>query len=108
VFSPNNSRVINQYQELVQNEAKCPVKMSHSSSGSASLSQLSPGKETEVCFIIVTFLYLIVSQRNLRDVDHVLRDGGLFSLNFYYLCFYDGKFQKYITISIINTCVLTI
>ncbi|XP_045652899.1 transcription factor SPT20 homolog isoform X10 [Ursus americanus] len=40
-------RVVNQYQELVQNEAKCPVKMSHSSSGSASLSQLSPGKETE-------------------------------------------------------------
>uniref|UniRef100_A0A8C9AJ60 SPT20 homolog, SAGA complex component n=1 Tax=Prolemur simus TaxID=1328070 RepID=A0A8C9AJ60_PROSS len=39
--------VVNQYQELVQNEAKCPVKMSHSSSGSASLSQLSPGKETE-------------------------------------------------------------
>ncbi|XP_030165149.1 transcription factor SPT20 homolog isoform X14 [Lynx canadensis] len=40
-------RVVNQYQELVQNEAKCPVRMSHSSSGSASLSQLSPGKETE-------------------------------------------------------------
>ncbi|XP_023364586.1 transcription factor SPT20 homolog isoform X7 [Otolemur garnettii] len=40
-------RVVNQYQELVQNEAKCPIKMSHSSSGSASLSQLSPGKETE-------------------------------------------------------------
>ncbi|XP_054576324.1 transcription factor SPT20 homolog isoform X2 [Eptesicus fuscus] len=40
-------RVVNQYQELVQNEAKCPVKMLHSSSGSASLSQLSPGKETE-------------------------------------------------------------
>lgn len=40
-------RVVNQYQELVQNEAKCPVKMSHSSSGSTSLSQLSPGKETE-------------------------------------------------------------
>ncbi|XP_014976431.1 transcription factor SPT20 homolog isoform X8 [Macaca nemestrina] len=40
-------RVVNQYQELVQNEAKCPVKMSHSSSGSASLSQVSPGKETE-------------------------------------------------------------
>uniref|UniRef100_A0A2K5UYX0 SPT20 homolog, SAGA complex component n=1 Tax=Macaca fascicularis TaxID=9541 RepID=A0A2K5UYX0_MACFA len=39
--------VVNQYQELVQNEAKCPVKMSHSSSGSASLSQVSPGKETE-------------------------------------------------------------
>ncbi|XP_057612770.1 transcription factor SPT20 homolog isoform X10 [Chionomys nivalis] len=37
-------RVVNQYQELVQNEAKCPVKMSHSSSGSASL---SPGEETE-------------------------------------------------------------
>ncbi|KAM9192560.1 transcription factor SPT20 homolog isoform 5-T9 [Dugong dugon] len=40
-------RVVNQYQELVQNEAKCPVRMSHSSSGSASLSQHSPGKETE-------------------------------------------------------------
>ncbi|KAM8785919.1 transcription factor SPT20 homolog isoform 4-T5 [Rhynchonycteris naso] len=40
-------RVVNQYQELVQNEAKCPVKMSHSSTGSASLNQLSPGKETE-------------------------------------------------------------
>nr|XP_045011434.1 transcription factor SPT20 homolog isoform X7 [Jaculus jaculus] len=40
-------RVVNQYQELVQNEAKCPVKMSHCSSGSASLSQPSPGKETE-------------------------------------------------------------
>ncbi|ELK09268.1 Protein FAM48A [Pteropus alecto] len=41
------SQVVSQYQELVQNEAKCPVKMSHSSSGSASLSQLSPGKEAE-------------------------------------------------------------
>ncbi|XP_049709135.1 transcription factor SPT20 homolog isoform X16 [Elephas maximus indicus] len=40
-------RVVNQYQELVQNEAKCPIRMSHSSSGSASLSQHSPGKETE-------------------------------------------------------------
>ncbi|XP_075419040.1 transcription factor SPT20 homolog isoform X3 [Tenrec ecaudatus] len=40
-------RVVNQYQELVQNEAKCPIKMSHSSSGSASLSQHSPGKESE-------------------------------------------------------------
>ncbi|XP_029393253.1 transcription factor SPT20 homolog isoform X5 [Mus pahari] len=37
-------RVVNQYQELVQNEAKCPVKMSHSSSGSAGL---SPGEEAE-------------------------------------------------------------
>ncbi|XP_052036473.1 transcription factor SPT20 homolog isoform X6 [Apodemus sylvaticus] len=37
-------RVVNQYQELVQNEAKCPVKMSHSSSGSASL---TPGEEAE-------------------------------------------------------------
>nr|XP_034355595.1 transcription factor SPT20 homolog isoform X13 [Arvicanthis niloticus] len=37
-------RVVNQYQELVQNEAKCPVKMSHSSSGSASL---NPGEEAE-------------------------------------------------------------
>ncbi|KAK1342234.1 hypothetical protein QTO34_016993 [Cnephaeus nilssonii] len=43
----SQSQVVNQYQELVQNEAKCPVKMLHSSSGSASLSQLSPGKETE-------------------------------------------------------------
>ncbi|KAM4859655.1 transcription factor SPT20 homolog isoform 3-T3 [Thomomys bottae] len=40
-------RIVNQYQELVQNEAKCPVKMSHSSSGSANLSQPSPGKEGE-------------------------------------------------------------
>ncbi|XP_072466483.1 transcription factor SPT20 homolog isoform X26 [Notamacropus eugenii] len=39
-------RIINQYQELIQNEAKCPVKMSHSS-GSGNLSQLSPGKEME-------------------------------------------------------------
>ncbi|XP_037062489.1 transcription factor SPT20 homolog isoform X12 [Peromyscus leucopus] len=37
-------RVVNQYQELVQNEAKCPVKMSHSSSGSATLNS---GEETE-------------------------------------------------------------
>ncbi|XP_028904337.1 transcription factor SPT20 homolog isoform X1 [Ornithorhynchus anatinus] len=40
-------RVINQYQELVQNEAKCPVKVSHLSSGSTNLSQLSPGKDLE-------------------------------------------------------------
>ncbi|KAK2506684.1 hypothetical protein MC885_013166, partial [Smutsia gigantea] len=40
-------RVVNQYQELVQNEARCPIKMSRSSSGSASLSQPSPGKEAE-------------------------------------------------------------
>ncbi|KAM6177672.1 LOW QUALITY PROTEIN: transcription factor SPT20 homolog [Rhynchocyon petersi] len=40
-------RIVNQYQELVQNEAKCPVKMSHTSSGSATLSQHSPGKESE-------------------------------------------------------------
>ena len=40
-------RAVSQYQELVQNEAKCPVKMLHSSSGSASLSQLSPERETE-------------------------------------------------------------
>ncbi|XP_023774071.1 transcription factor SPT20 homolog isoform X17 [Cyanistes caeruleus] len=38
-------RVVNQYQELVQNEAKCTVKMFHNSSGSAS--HLSPGKEIE-------------------------------------------------------------
>ncbi|XP_034267078.1 transcription factor SPT20 homolog isoform X9 [Pantherophis guttatus] len=40
-------RVINQYQELVQNEAKCPVKIFHNSSGSIHVSQLSPGKELE-------------------------------------------------------------
>ncbi|KAM6474933.1 transcription factor SPT20 homolog isoform 9-T21 [Liasis olivaceus] len=40
-------RVVNQYQELVQNEAKCPVKIFHNSSGSIHLSQLSPGKEIE-------------------------------------------------------------
>ncbi|KAM7179939.1 transcription factor SPT20 homolog isoform 4-T5 [Macrochelys suwanniensis] len=40
-------RVVNQYQELVQNEAKCPVKMVHNSGGSVSLSHLSPGKEME-------------------------------------------------------------
>ncbi|XP_041263200.1 transcription factor SPT20 homolog [Onychostruthus taczanowskii] len=38
-------RVVNQYQELVQNEAKCTVKMFHNSSGS--VSRLSPGKEME-------------------------------------------------------------
>ncbi|XP_066169286.1 transcription factor SPT20 homolog isoform X7 [Sylvia atricapilla] len=38
-------RVVNQYQELVQNEAKCTVKMFHNSSGS--ISHLSPGKEME-------------------------------------------------------------
>uniref|UniRef100_A0A8C3SY93 Spt20-like SEP domain-containing protein n=1 Tax=Chelydra serpentina TaxID=8475 RepID=A0A8C3SY93_CHESE len=40
-------RVVNQYQELVQNEAKCPVKMVHNSGGSVNLSHLSPGKEME-------------------------------------------------------------
>ncbi|KAM9282962.1 transcription factor SPT20 homolog isoform 6-T7 [Cariama cristata] len=40
-------RVVNQYQELVQNEAKCPVKMFHNSSGSVNLSHLSPGREME-------------------------------------------------------------
>ncbi|XP_037233094.1 transcription factor SPT20 homolog isoform X12 [Falco rusticolus] len=40
-------RVVNQYQELVQNEAKCPVKMFHNSGGSVNLSHLSPGKEVE-------------------------------------------------------------
>ncbi|XP_019379899.1 PREDICTED: transcription factor SPT20 homolog isoform X13 [Gavialis gangeticus] len=40
-------RVINQYQELIQNEAKCPVKMFHNSGGSVNLSHLSPGKEME-------------------------------------------------------------
>ncbi|XP_074842944.1 transcription factor SPT20 homolog isoform X15 [Carettochelys insculpta] len=40
-------RVVNQYQELVQSEAKCPVKMSHNSGGSINLSHLSPGKEME-------------------------------------------------------------
>ncbi|KAJ7409021.1 Transcription factor SPT20 like protein [Willisornis vidua] len=41
-------RVVNQYQELVQNEAKCPVKMFHNSSGLVNLSHLSPGKEMEM------------------------------------------------------------
>uniref|UniRef100_A0A8C0BH18 Spt20-like SEP domain-containing protein n=1 Tax=Buteo japonicus TaxID=224669 RepID=A0A8C0BH18_9AVES len=41
-------RVVNQYQELVQSEAKCPVKMFHNSGGSVNLSHLSPGKEMEV------------------------------------------------------------
>ncbi|XP_075775262.1 transcription factor SPT20 homolog isoform X12 [Pelodiscus sinensis] len=40
-------RVVNQYQELVQSEAKCPVKMIHNSGGSVNLSHLSPGKEME-------------------------------------------------------------
>ncbi|XP_048358516.1 transcription factor SPT20 homolog isoform X6 [Sphaerodactylus townsendi] len=40
-------RLVSQYQELVQNEAKCPVKMFHNSGGSVHLSQLSPGKEIE-------------------------------------------------------------
>ncbi|XP_075598107.1 transcription factor SPT20 homolog isoform X10 [Balearica regulorum gibbericeps] len=40
-------RVVNQYQELVQNEAKCPVKIFHNSGGSVNLSHLSPGKEME-------------------------------------------------------------
>ncbi|XP_037748518.1 transcription factor SPT20 homolog isoform X24 [Chelonia mydas] len=40
-------RVVNQYQELVQSEAKCPVKMVHNSGGSVNLSHLSPGKEME-------------------------------------------------------------
>ncbi|XP_035756528.1 transcription factor SPT20 homolog isoform X5 [Egretta garzetta] len=40
-------RVVNQYQELVQNEAKCPVKVFHNSGGSVNLSHLSPGKEME-------------------------------------------------------------
>ncbi|XP_015284482.1 PREDICTED: transcription factor SPT20 homolog isoform X2 [Gekko japonicus] len=40
-------RVVSQYQELVQNEAKCPVRMFHNFGGSAHLSQLSPGKEIE-------------------------------------------------------------
>ncbi|XP_009866581.1 PREDICTED: transcription factor SPT20 homolog [Apaloderma vittatum] len=40
-------RVVNQYQELVQSEAKCPVKVFHNSGGSVNLSHLSPGKEME-------------------------------------------------------------
>lgn len=47
-------RVVNQYQELVQNEAKCTVKMFHNSSGS--VSHLSPGKEMEVSLSSYTFL----------------------------------------------------
>ncbi|XP_077202316.1 transcription factor SPT20 homolog isoform X4 [Paroedura picta] len=40
-------RVVSQYQELVQNEAKGPVKMCHNFGGSAHLCQLSPRKEIE-------------------------------------------------------------
>ncbi|XP_016846668.2 transcription factor SPT20 homolog isoform X6 [Anolis carolinensis] len=40
-------RVVNQYQELVQNEAKCTVKMFHNTNGAVYLSELSPGKEME-------------------------------------------------------------
>uniref|UniRef100_G1KU86 SPT20 homolog, SAGA complex component n=1 Tax=Anolis carolinensis TaxID=28377 RepID=G1KU86_ANOCA len=39
--------VVNQYQELVQNEAKCTVKMFHNTNGAVYLSELSPGKEME-------------------------------------------------------------
>ncbi|NWQ72137.1 SP20H factor, partial [Neopipo cinnamomea] len=42
-------RVVNQYQELVQSEAKCAVKIFHNSSGSGS--HLSPGKEMEVSLL---------------------------------------------------------
>uniref|UniRef100_A0A803TEH2 SPT20 homolog, SAGA complex component n=1 Tax=Anolis carolinensis TaxID=28377 RepID=A0A803TEH2_ANOCA len=50
------SQVVNQYQELVQNEAKCTVKMFHNTNGAVYLSELSPGKEMEVCcsFIYIT------------------------------------------------------
>ncbi|XP_045694867.1 transcription factor SPT20 homolog isoform X12 [Phyllostomus hastatus] len=40
-------RVVTQYQELVQSEAKCPVRVSHSSSGPAGRGRPSPGGETE-------------------------------------------------------------
>uniref|UniRef100_UPI00295584D6 transcription factor SPT20 homolog n=1 Tax=Panthera onca TaxID=9690 RepID=UPI00295584D6 len=40
-------REVIQSQVLVKQKAKCPVTVSHGSSGSASLSQLPPGKETE-------------------------------------------------------------
>jgi len=52
-------RVVNQYQELVQNEAKCPVKMFHNSSGSVNLSHLSPGKEMEVSLSHTFFLFAL-------------------------------------------------
>lgn len=50
--------MVNQYQELVQSEAKCPVKMFHNSGGSVNLSHLSPGKEMEVSLLSHTFFYL--------------------------------------------------
>nr|XP_060619412.1 transcription factor SPT20 homolog isoform X3 [Anolis sagrei ordinatus] len=40
-------RVVSQYQELIQNEAKCTVKMFHNTNGAVYLSELSPGKEIE-------------------------------------------------------------
>ncbi|XP_069496880.1 transcription factor SPT20 homolog isoform X3 [Ambystoma mexicanum] len=40
-------RVANQYQELFENEAKCPVTMTHNQGGSLISSPLSPGKPSE-------------------------------------------------------------
>ncbi|XP_042189775.1 transcription factor SPT20 homolog isoform X2 [Callorhinchus milii] len=40
-------RFVKQYIEVLQQDTKCPVKISHNSAGSVSHSQLSPGKEIE-------------------------------------------------------------
>ncbi|XP_062910422.1 transcription factor SPT20 homolog isoform X1 [Mobula hypostoma] len=40
-------RFVKQYFEVLQQDTKCPVKISHSSAGSVSQSHLSPGKEIE-------------------------------------------------------------
>ncbi|MEE6472406.1 hypothetical protein FKM82_009603 [Ascaphus truei] len=40
-------RVVSQYHDLFENEAKCVVKMTHNVGGLVSHNQLSPGKETE-------------------------------------------------------------
>uniref|UniRef100_A0A4W3K1U4 SPT20 homolog, SAGA complex component n=1 Tax=Callorhinchus milii TaxID=7868 RepID=A0A4W3K1U4_CALMI len=42
-----NHRFVKQYIEVLQQDTKCPVKISHNSAGSVSHSQLSPGKEIE-------------------------------------------------------------
>ncbi|XP_029458598.1 transcription factor SPT20 homolog isoform X2 [Rhinatrema bivittatum] len=41
------ARTVSQYHELLENEAKCSVKVTHNPGGSVSQSPLSPGKEVE-------------------------------------------------------------
>lgn len=46
-------RVVNQYLELFKNESKGFVKMTHDAGGVASPNPVSPGKEIEVCEMIL-------------------------------------------------------